>query len=62
MGTAPERAGERHLYRIPVPKETTSWPEQPLCLTCSADGLSELIHSEVDLFKNEVGRQVTAKR
>ncbi|CAH2057502.1 unnamed protein product, partial [Iphiclides podalirius] len=33
MATAPERAGERHVYVVPVPADG-SWPPPPHCLTC----------------------------
>ncbi|XP_041972350.1 inactive dipeptidyl peptidase 10 isoform X2 [Aricia agestis] len=32
MGTAPEKPGERHLYRVSVP--VNGWPPPPACLTC----------------------------
>ncbi|XP_072948224.1 inactive dipeptidyl peptidase 10 [Epargyreus clarus] len=32
IGTAPEKAGERHVYRVSVP--AGSWPPAPRCLTC----------------------------
>lgn len=35
MGTAPDKAGERHLYRVKVPTDPAAWPEVPACLTCS---------------------------
>lgn len=34
LGTAPDKAGERHLYRIEVPTEPSVWPPPPACLTC----------------------------
>ncbi|CAG9570549.1 unnamed protein product [Danaus chrysippus] len=32
IGTAPDKAGERHLYRVSVPVD--GWPPPPVCLTC----------------------------
>ncbi|XP_047520693.1 inactive dipeptidyl peptidase 10 isoform X2 [Pieris napi] len=32
IGTAVERAGERHVYRVRVPRD--GWPPAPRCLTC----------------------------
>ncbi|CAH0718024.1 unnamed protein product, partial [Brenthis ino] len=32
IGTAPEKAGERHVYRVAVPVD--GWPPPPSCLTC----------------------------
>ncbi|XP_052741619.1 inactive dipeptidyl peptidase 10 isoform X2 [Bicyclus anynana] len=32
IGTAPEKAGERHVYRVLVPVD--GWPPPPSCLTC----------------------------
>ncbi|CAG4939854.1 unnamed protein product [Colias eurytheme] len=32
LGTAEERAGDRHLYRVLVPRD--GWPAAPACLTC----------------------------
>ncbi|XP_026494453.2 inactive dipeptidyl peptidase 10 isoform X1 [Vanessa tameamea] len=32
IGTAPEKAGERHVYRVSVPVD--GWPPPPSCLTC----------------------------
>ncbi|CAB3244826.1 unnamed protein product [Arctia plantaginis] len=34
IGTAPDKAGERHLYRVSVPVDYSSWPNPPVCLTC----------------------------
>ncbi|KAJ0171585.1 hypothetical protein K1T71_013135 [Dendrolimus kikuchii] len=34
IGTAPEKAGERHLYSVKIPTDSASWPEQAVCLTC----------------------------
>ncbi|CAH0402967.1 unnamed protein product [Chilo suppressalis] len=36
MGTAPDRAGERHLYRVRVPADPAAWPPPAACLTCPA--------------------------
>jgi hypothetical protein len=33
MGTAPEKPGERHLYRVGVPADG-AWPAPAHCLTC----------------------------
>ncbi|XP_028164926.1 dipeptidyl aminopeptidase-like protein 6 [Ostrinia furnacalis] len=34
IGTAPDKAGERHLYRVKVPPDASTWPEPAACLTC----------------------------
>ncbi|PZC79336.1 dipeptidyl aminopeptidase-like protein 6 isoform X1 [Helicoverpa armigera] len=39
IGTAPEKAGERHLYRVKVPTDPASWPDVPTCLTCPGAAL-----------------------
>ncbi|KAH9645458.1 hypothetical protein HF086_010182 [Spodoptera exigua] len=39
IGTAPEKAGERHLYRVKVPTDPASWPDSPTCLTCPGTDL-----------------------
>ncbi|XP_053617920.1 inactive dipeptidyl peptidase 10 isoform X2 [Plodia interpunctella] len=42
MGTAPDKPGERHLYRVSVPADESSWPPPVACLTCpDADILPE---------------------
>ncbi|KAI5641199.1 prolyl oligopeptidase family domain-containing protein [Phthorimaea operculella] len=35
IGTAPDKAGERHLYRVLIPEDPASWPEPAYCLTCT---------------------------
>ncbi|KAM3958199.1 LOW QUALITY PROTEIN: inactive dipeptidyl peptidase 10 [Aphomia sociella] len=34
IGTVPDKAGERHLYRVSVPVDEMSWPPAAHCLTC----------------------------
>ncbi|XP_045540478.1 inactive dipeptidyl peptidase 10 isoform X1 [Papilio machaon] len=43
IGTAPEKAGERHLYRVSVPADG-SWPPPPHCLTCTQDQPPDAVH------------------
>ncbi|XP_045455838.1 inactive dipeptidyl peptidase 10 [Melitaea cinxia] len=46
IGTAPDKAGERHVYRVSVPAD--GWPPPPVCLTCPGAELDTTVEPSTE--------------
>ncbi|CAH2097979.1 unnamed protein product [Euphydryas editha] len=46
IGTAPDKSGERHVYRVSIPVD--GWPPPPTCLTCPGAELDTTVEPSTE--------------